>query len=73
MAYFPNGTSTGILEQQCDDCRLSNDDPCPILLVQMTWNYVQVDNKPLAECLESLVNEEGICQMKPLIDKIGVK
>lgn len=59
MAYFPNGSSSEVLDVQCADCplgagwndpnqkRLFDDDqpmkPCPVAFVQLTYNYDQLD------------------------------
>lgn len=70
MAYFPNATAGDILEQQCADCPLGDgieEESCPILLVQLLYNYDQCDNKKLAEAMNCLINEDGICQMRPLL------
>lgn len=71
MAYFPNGTAGEVLDNQCGECKLSDEAPCPVLFVQMTFNYSQLDdgNKPLREAMDYLVNEDGRCQMKDCIDK----
>ena len=72
MAYFSNGTEGDILNQQCCDCPLPDDSPCPILLMQLTFNYKQIINgKPslASEVMNTLVNKKGECQMKPLLDK----
>jgi hypothetical protein len=72
MAYFPNGCAGEILDNQCSECKLPDDAPCPILFVQMTYNYDQIgddgEETQLAEVMNLLVNEKGICQMKPIID-----
>jgi len=73
VAYFANGTEGMIFYEQCINCL--HEDPgvgCPIALVQMIYNYEQLDkgNEKLRECLNHLVNESGICQMKPLIDEV---
>lgn len=70
MAYFSNGSEGCALDAQCSDCRIPNDAPCPILWVQMTYNYDQLDkgNEKLREAMNCLVNERGECQMKPIID-----
>jgi len=69
MAYFPNGTSGEVLDKQCGECILPDDAPCPILWVQMTYNYSQLDdgNELLKEAMNCLVDEEGACKMKPLL------
>ena len=73
MAYFSNGTEGMYLDDQCADCPLPNDAPCPILLMQMIYNYKQLDSegkKTLAsEVMNTLIDKNGDCQMKPLLDK----
>lgn len=73
MAYFANGTEGMILDEQCSACLIPDDAPCPILLVQMHYNYDQVvdgglDND-LAKAINMLVNEKGQCQMKLILDE----
>ena len=70
MAYFSNGSEGEILNEQCCDCLVAEDAPCPILLVQMTYNYDQLkdDNKQLREAMTMLVDDSGQCKMKPIID-----
>lgn len=69
MAYFSNGSEGAILDNQCAECPLG-EKPCPIALAQQLFNYKQIDKNGernvAAEVLDSLINEEGICQMKPL-------
>jgi len=59
MAYFPNGSTGEVLDEQCADCPLGcgwNDPeqqilfeveyapkPCPVAFVQMSYNYDQID------------------------------
>lgn len=69
MVYFSNHSESESLEKQCSDCLLPNDAPCPILLVQMTQNYEQCKNDKLREAMNTLIDEDGICQMKPLLEK----
>ena len=73
MAYFPNGTAGEVLGNQCADCHLSSEAPCPILWVQMTYNYSQLDSEgertAVSDVMDCLVNDDGICQMKPVIDE----
>lgn len=75
MAYFPNGSAGEYLDNQCGECPLPMDAPCPILSVQLDYNYEQHDKEGLrtkvSEVLNRLVNEKGDCQMKPLLDKEG--
>lgn len=72
MAYFPNGTASQYLDNQCGECLIPMDKPCPILYVQLTYNYEQFDEdgKPTktSEVIDCLVNKKGDCQMKPLLD-----
>lgn len=74
MAYFPNGTSGEILDDQCWECKIPDDAPCPILGVQWTYNYEQFDNNgeetKLTDAMNLLINKQGICQMKILLDKL---
>lgn len=71
MAYFSNSTEGMILEEQCAECPVANDAPCPILWVQITYNYEQIQNgerTKMSELMDCLVNEKGECQMKPIIE-----
>ena len=67
MAYFANSTEGEVLERQCAECPYG-EEPCPVALVQLTYNYDQNQNKELEQAMEILVDEEGICQMKLLLD-----
>ena len=72
MAYFSNGTEGMILDDQCSECLHADPDAgCPISLLQMNFNYEQnkAGNKKLREAMNYLINDDGVCQMKPLIDK----
>lgn len=73
MAYFPNGSSGEVLDAQCLDCLIPDDWPCPILMAQQWYNYDQCEDsqEKLRDCLNGLVSEKGICQMKTLIDKLA--
>ena len=70
MAYFSNSTEGDILDQQCDDCIVPDDAPCPVLLAQIMYNYDQIENEKLEKCLNLLVNKAGECQMKKVLDKM---
>lgn len=73
MAYFSNGSEGEVLDNQCCECRLPFDAPCPVLLAQITYNYDQFkDGKEteITKLLNILVDEDGVCQMKPLLDKL---
>lgn len=66
MAYFSNGTEGAILDAQCASCVVQHD--CPIELAHLEYNYEQVGNDLARAILELLVNKEGLCQMRPLIN-----
>ena len=68
MAYFANGTEGLELDYQCINCLLG-EQPCPIFQVQMEHNYSQIGNPEAVSIMNKLVNEEGICQMRNLINK----
>lgn len=70
MAYFSNSTDGAILDEQCGNCKLSHDAPCPVLFVQMTYNYDQLgaDHWKLREAMNLLIDGNGICQMKKCMD-----
>jgi hypothetical protein len=75
MAYFANGSEGCQLDIQCGECRLPDDSPCPILFVQMTYNYDQVryGQEKLRDAMDILISDGGECQMKPLIDGLPDK
>ena len=67
MAYFPNGASGEILDTQCADCPAFHaEHACPVLAVQMMFNYDQQKegNKQLREAMTMLVSDAGLCQVK---------
>jgi len=73
MAYFPNGSAGEVLDNQCAECPLG-DGPCPVLLVQMMYNYDQlaVGQEKLREAMTILVDNGGICQVrKQVLEKNG--
>lgn len=67
MAYFPNGSSGAILDEQCAACL--PEDPCPIAYVQIEYNYEQCNagQEKLRELLRHLVTDDGQCQMKKYV------
>jgi hypothetical protein len=69
MAYFSNGTEGEILDSQCLECKLLKE-PCPIILVHLEYNYDQCGNELARKIMNELVGEDGICKLKPLIDKL---
>lgn len=74
MAYFPNGTSGQVLDDQCDECihGLSNDVMCPVYLAQIHFNYDQCRprEKKLRTALNMLIDEKGNCQVKAAFEKV---
>lgn len=70
MAYFSNGCEGEALDNQCARCPLGQDAPCPILAVQLLYNYDQIGNEKLQECLTVLVSDKTGCMMRPLIRKM---
>lgn len=74
MAYFPNGSAGEILDNQCAECPLGKE-PCPIAATHLFYNYDQFDKQgqPIqvaVDILNTLVNKEGICQLKPMLAKM---
>jgi hypothetical protein len=73
MAYFSNGTEGAVLDEQCVVCPVGRHPnlPCPVLLLQLAYNYRQVDEgqEPLREAMNCLVNERGTCLMKKAMEK----
>ena len=71
MAYFPNGTSGEVLDAQCATCPVGADPdaPCPVLLVQLEYNYDQCSKgqEKLKEAMNLLVSEDGECRMKKVM------
>lgn len=74
MAYFANGTEADILDQQCEKCLygMSDDILCPISAVQLTYNYDQRDNEKLAEAMNLLINNDGLCLMRKAMVDAGL-
>lgn len=70
MAYFSNSTDGDVLDAQCADCPLGNK-PCPVLNVQLTFNYKQCDKgqEQLRAAMNLLIDEKGICQLRPMLVK----
>lgn len=62
MAYFPNGSAGSCFEEQCARCRYG-DGPCPILWVQITYNYDACNNEVASKILGDLVKNDGTCAM----------
>lgn len=68
MAYFPNSSAGETLDRQCSDCPIG-EGPCPVLLIQMTYNYDQLNkgNEQLREAMRILVSDDGTCQVRKQI------
>jgi hypothetical protein len=75
MAYFANGTEGLGLEEQCETCLHGMyDGLCPVVSVQLTYNYKQLDagNGDLRAAMNMLINEQGQCRMKAAILQAGI-
>lgn len=86
MAYFPNGCSGEVLDEQCHDCPLGHGWhdpamrdlfevereglPCPTFLIQMHYNYDQHDIPKLKQAMTWLIDDDGICQTRKLLVEI---
>ena len=70
MAYFSNSTEGSVLDQQCCDCIVNDDAPCPVLFVQLEFNYSQLNkgNDDLRKAMDMLIDKNGNCQMKKVLD-----
>lgn len=62
MAYFPNGSSGMVFDEQCGRCRYG-DGPCPIYWVQVNYNYDACNNEVATKILNDLVKDDGTCAM----------
>jgi len=62
MAYFPNGTAGMCFDDQCQKCKYG-EEPCPIAMVQMNYNYDACNNKVATAILKNLVQDNGTCAM----------
>ena len=73
MAYFSNGSEGMCLDEECCECVLGSESPCPIFSVQVSYNYSACNNEIARQILNDLItqasNEEYIgCQVKKLLD-----
>ena len=69
MAYFSNSSEGSVLDEQCLECFMDIEEPCPIAYVQMNWNYKQIGNDMAREILNELVEDgSGDCRMKQAMD-----
>ena len=62
MAYFPNGTSGEVFDEQCGRCRYG-EGFCPIWGVQNVYNYDACNNEVARKILYDLVKDDGTCAM----------
>jgi len=68
MAYFANGTEGMCFDEQCSICKYG-EEPCPIAMVQMHYNYDACNNKVATAILNALVKNNGTCTMYKLAEK----
>jgi len=77
MAYFSNGTEGMYFDEQCHNCihGMNDEVMCPIVYVQTTYNYDQLNkgNEQLRDAMTYLVDERGDCQMKKVMEEVGIK
>lgn len=62
MAYFSNETEGLCFDDQCAKCKYG-EDPCPIAALQHEYNYEAVGNEIATKILNSLVKNDGNCEM----------
>jgi len=85
MAYFSNASEADVLDEQCADCplgygwndpaqgKLFDDEPqpkpCPVVLIQMTYNYTQMrkGNEHLRDAMSILISSSGECKVRSLL------
>ena len=63
MAYFSNGSEGMVFDEECSTCRYGLK-PCPIALMQITYNYDACNNKVARKILDGLISNNGECSMK---------
>lgn len=70
MAYFSNGSEGSCFDYQCSICKYGQQ-PCPIALVQMEYNYDQHNDKSgtARKILDTLVDDDGACAMFKQFEK----
>ena len=62
MAYFSNSTEGSVFDYQCSLCKYG-DEQCPIMLVQLLYNYEACNNEIARKILDTLVEDNGGCAM----------
>ena len=65
MAYFSNGSEGACFDAQCAKCKFGQSN-CPIALIQLTYNYDQIDNDVegdtvATKIMNELVKQDGTC------------
>ena len=73
MAYFSNGSEGMVIDDQCSRCIHADEEAhCPIAYVQLEFNYDQQKkgNEDLKKAMSVLIDKDGKCNMKPLIDSM---
>ena len=68
MAYFANSSEGAVFDRQCSQCRFGQE-PCPIAMVQLDFNYRAVGNQLATDILNDLVKDDGTCMMFALDPK----
>ena len=67
MAYFPNGCAGMFLDEQCEECIIGIENPCPVALMQLEYNYKQFDKegKPteMSKLMNIFIDKGGKCLM----------
>ena len=55
-----------------DSVKYREPNPCPTALVQMQYNYDQLDdhNRQLRAAMTSLINDDGICQTREILVQV---
>lgn len=66
MAYFANGSEGMVFDAECDSCKYGSC-PCPIAMIQLTYNYEAVGNRTATKILNDLITNEGICKIKKFL------
>ena len=72
MAYFSNGSEGMAFDEECSTCPIGQE-PCPIFLVQIEYNYEACNNEVARSILEKLVADNGTCSMKQLLKRKAEK
>ena len=65
MAYFPNGTSGMMFQEDyCNHCENADEDGmCSIWDAHMLYNYEQFNNEKIKSILTLLIPDDGACSM----------